>query len=132
MTLSAYTIEHMRPGALGFVLDSWLKSFADAPAAKLMRDYWRTQRRIAEAIVSDDRTRVYVARPSDRQRPCAWLCAQGDALHYAYVIAEHRRRGVCSELMDVAGGLVRYTHRRDPFTRFLDRRGLAYDAGVWR
>lgn len=127
-----YVIERMRPGDLSFVLDSWLRSFSDSRTAEAMHDYWRTQRIVAETLVGSGR--VLVARPSESaQYLVGWLCYDGDALHYAYTRREqgYRRKGVCSALMEAAGELRRYTHQRDPQTRFLDRRGLAYDASLW-
>jgi hypothetical protein len=118
----------MAPHDLRRVLSDWMRSFSQSSTARGMRDYWAVQRAIAESLI--ELGTVLVARPShDSRVVTGWLCCSDGALHYAYVTASERRRGVCLALLSEAGELRTYTHRRDPQTRFLDRRGLVYDPG---
>lgn len=115
-------------GERAFVARSWVESFAESTMAKLVTfaglvpdaragwnagpGYWRTWNGLVNGLV--DRAHILVAE--DDGLIAGFACwepwGDGVALHYVYVRASYRRRGVARDLLaKLPAGPVVFTHR---------------------
>lgn len=100
------------PGDLKYVHSSWHTSFWKTSARKYLTRgvYDRGQDQRIDRLIS--RSNVLVAYfPEVEDEILGWACIEGDVLHYAYVKAIYRRRGIASGL---TGNRVKiYSHASD-------------------
>jgi hypothetical protein len=94
------------PGDMALVLDSWSRSLAAAIARG--RHTHRFERLLlrrgaldlAHELVGREGVRVTVAAyDADPSLLVGWACTEGDVLHWAYVMKDYRRAGVCTWLV---------------------------------
>lgn len=113
----------------GFVIPSWLQSYARSLVAKLLRAdgrystgrdiYWSSQRKRIETLLATAGTRVTVATVADTG--VGWSCEDRSrrVLHYVYVKDAFRRQGIGTALVgwanDASHGVVRLTHIPPPW-----------------
>lgn len=99
-------VRDAEPGDEGFVYNSWLRSYRDAPAVNGTPSavYYRYHHPLLEALLARPEVSVLVAcDPSSPDRIHGWLCSEpaGTVLvcHYAYVKQIWRRKGIGSLLL---------------------------------
>ena len=124
-----------------FIYDSWLKSYRDSKAHKLVRKefYYRGHSNKIDAIVSRQGTRVVVAANTDDAGHLFGYVVfellpggHNAVLHYIYVKQSYRRRGLGRHLLEVvesAGELTTMSHY-PPSTevyRYFKKKGEEYD-----
>lgn len=100
---------------LGFVVDSWAKSFYGAPAVAGMQkdDYFPAYHAKISTILGRPETEVHVACLSENEDTIVgWACYEGPCLHYVFVRGSQdgfRRLGLARQL--VPPSITRYSHR---------------------
>jgi GNAT superfamily N-acetyltransferase len=121
-------IRPFREDDAGFVLSSWLKSYATSAWAKSVTDqalwdkrrastlYWNGHHALVSAILRRPGTLISVAAwEEDADVLAGWMCQERrhDAvlLHYLYVRERFRRNGIATELAKALPERVLYTHR---------------------
>lgn len=134
-----FQTERASPSDVPLIYSSWLRSYADSPAAlKLPRSvYWEHQRDTIDRLL--ERASVIVARPAGWPEGIAgWLCCELPGpgrivVHYAWTKARYRRMGVCNSLLKHMGVGTdgredkTYSHLRPPWTRWFEAHGWTYD-----
>lgn len=105
------TLRPALPTDRGFVVDSWLRSYAGSPMAELAgRAYWTGHKRVVERILAEGAPVHVACSIDDPGTLFGWAC-KGDALHYVYVKREFRRFGLARSLLRGMTGAVVYSHR---------------------
>ena len=117
------------PGERGFCAKSWVESFSSSAMAELVsrqgaatgsatrwtvgQEYWSTWHALVDALLDRGRTTVMV---DEDGLLAGFLCWEpwdsAVCVHYVYVRALHRKRGVARLLLEaLPGGPRYYTHR---------------------
>lgn len=117
----------------GFIVDSWRKSYRDAPGIAGMNpdDYFPAMGARIDKLL--DESAVLVAlNPQDASDVIAWIAFDGPTLHYVFVRHTLGKMGIARELMKAAAleePLTVFTHwsraLRDPMHRIF--RGMRFN-----
>lgn len=104
-----HVLRGMTAGDVGFVLDSWRRSYDDAQHARApsLAVYLRTQRAVIEQCLRT--SEVTIAHwPDVADQILGWVCHRGDlgypVVHYAFVKKDFRKRGLGRSLFEHAAG----------------------------
>lgn len=106
------TIRKALESDLNFVRSSWAQSYWATYARKHMDfgPYQVGHNGRMKRILSGAQT-IIAYFPEVPDEILGWVCREGDILHYCYVKAAYRRRGIGSGL--AGRGLTSYTHQTD-------------------
>lgn len=92
-------------GDLGFIFNSWLKSYKNSAYSKFITNpvYYDMHHKVIESILK--RSKVYVAvSVSDPTRIFGYVCTELSAgtqvIHYAYVKETFRKMGILTMLLE--------------------------------
>ena len=106
MELSGYIIRDVEAGDAGYILDAWLKSYANSVWASGFRAgvFYPWHRALIRRALSESKTLV-MCDEEDQDTIWGWMCAgpRKQTVHYAYVKSPFRRKGVAGKLAEAHG-----------------------------
>lgn len=118
-------------GDMAFIRDSWLRSYRYSPEVRgvPVAEYWHHCGDRVDRLLGSSSLRI--ARPVDWDEGIiGWVCYSPTCVHYIYVKTAYRRRGVGQQLLTSDRNLLhkKFSHLRPPYSDWLRRRGLSYNA----
>jgi GNAT superfamily N-acetyltransferase len=118
IALGRFGLELRQPERPGLVLESWLRSYRrlyKVPGLSPL-EWYAGQRAIATRLLPD----VWAAyRPEAPNTIHGWACGEAGVLHYVYVPADLRGRGIGGELVRAVCGERGVITHQPPRTRAL-------------
>lgn len=124
IALGCHELELRRPERPGLVLDSWLRTYRRLFHVRGLSplEWYAGQRAIAMRLLED----VWCAvRPESPETIHGWVCGEEGVLHYVYVPAELRRRGIGRALVLALAGERGVVTHRPPSSKALS--GFVYN-----
>ncbi|MDQ3097440.1 MAG: hypothetical protein M3Q61_04640 [Chloroflexota bacterium] len=105
-------VRDAEPGDVSYIVDSWVRSFHNAPAVRGMAEgeYLDAMRAYVQRLIREREPDLLVAvEPHLPQRIIGWAAVQGAALHYAVVRDGYRGRSVLRQLL-ASHTITEFTH----------------------
>lgn len=108
-------IRPMQPGDLGWVAQTWQRTYRKSPAAKLVSGgvYSSEQSWLIDELLKRSTVIIHAAE-GDPDTGLAWVCydmtARIPVAHYAFCVSELRRTGLVRNLLLPLGPSWAYTH----------------------
>lgn len=125
MTDDIFQLRPVQPGDMGFIVNSWVRSYENSPFARALGPaYLNLQDTIAKRIIAKEATLV-LCLSDDPETIVGWACTGENVVHYVYVKSAWRKRGLAKRLLAPYMGRsdVAFTHEQDGRVRRWLRKG---------
>ena len=118
--LDEVTFRPLDPDEMGFVMDSWFRSYRNSEWAGVIPNhlYYPTMREMLASLISRGaKILAAIAVTEEGERVIGYVCHENKkmetVLHYLYVKDPYRRAGLGKKLVSLAteGPYLLYTHR---------------------